>query len=255
MVNVPLQGAAAVGGSVSLAMPGSSKLEEFFMRFGAVAYQHGLQRAERITPPDFPLGSEQVVYRYRHPDDHADHFSKSTMWQIGPAIFAANGLPPYKSWKEFRPIVERGVKTLLETRDPAEKDAPFTSLTLRYIDAFRGEFLNGRTKQELIESLGFRLQNPNAVTANLRDAAEINSVIRVQLPIYGARTFTVSVAPGQLAGEEAVILDMAISMDDPVAAEADVVLGAFDEARDVLHAAFEGMAKPFWDILKPVKEA
>ena len=44
-------------------------------------------------------------------------------------------------------------------------------------------------------------------------------------------------------------------MDDPVAAEVGIVMTAFDGARDVLHAAFEGMAKPFWDILKPVKEA
>src|SRR5215471_16972408 len=133
--------------------PGSH--EEFFMRFGSRAGAVGYERVERLVPPGFPAPPFQAVYRFRKKAPETG----TTLYQVGAGVFTANITPPYESWQEFRPVVEEGVDILLETRNPSEKDTPFTSASLRYIDAFGYQLTEGRsTAAFLRDVLGFAVE-------------------------------------------------------------------------------------------------
>jgi uncharacterized protein (TIGR04255 family) len=244
--------AAGVGGQVAVAMPGSGKLEEFYMRFGGAAYANGLKRSIRIAPPNFPTLAGDVVYRYQH--EESENQGRSTMWQVGPGVFAANALPPYKSWKEFRPTVEKGVRVLLEARDPSEKSLPL-SLSLRYLDVFSDDFLIGLSLHDFIEnSLGFRTELPTVFTNLIPAGSQPKKQLQIEIPMEEARTCSVNVGQGIFEGKSGVLLQMMVAHNEPLAAEEDKIMAAFDQARDVLHACFEGISQKFWNVLKPVTE-
>ena len=98
-----------------IAAPGAH--EEFFMRFGMQAGLLGYERAERLVPAGFPSMPQQVIYRFRKKPPEEG----TSLYQIGTGIFSINITPPYDSWQEFRPVVENGVRILLEDSDTLRK--------------------------------------------------------------------------------------------------------------------------------------
>jgi uncharacterized protein (TIGR04255 family) len=148
---------------------GTGLHEEFFMRFGSRAGALGYERVERLVPPGFPAVPFQAIYRFRKKEPEEG----TTVYQVGAGVFSANITPPYHSWREFRPVVEEGVRILLETRNPSEKEMPFTSASLRYIDAFGNKFTEGRSTGAFIRDvLGFVVEPPAAVLRNRREIIE-----------------------------------------------------------------------------------
>ena len=153
---------SAPGTPFGISMPGTVANDDFLMRFGGLAYASGFKQSERLIPPGFPVPVGQVSHRYRPADDHPDELTKSAMWQIGPGVFAANGVPPYKSWTEFRPLVEKGIAALVETRPEAVRSSPFSHVSLRYIDAFTERFTEGISAEAFLsEKLGLGFSIPD----------------------------------------------------------------------------------------------
>lgn len=120
----PLQLTQAGGGAgISPAVfIGDTTLEEFFLGFASHVNQLGFPRAERLVPSGVPLMPFRPVWRFRRSDNE----SAGVLYHIGPGLFSANAIPPYRSWRDFSPVVKSGVEALLKTRVESEKDAPFS---------------------------------------------------------------------------------------------------------------------------------
>lgn len=128
---------------VVIAPPGAH--EEFFMRFGMQAGLAGYERVERLLPAGFASMPVQMVYRFRKKPPEEG----TSPYQIGTGIFSANITPPYDSWEKFRPIVDNGVR--IETRISAERQAPFTRASLRYLNASGHRFMEGHSIAGFVE--------------------------------------------------------------------------------------------------------
>ena len=109
------------GGPPMPVMPqASSPYEELFMRFGAKISALGYEGVERLVSNNFPMMPYEPVYRFRSKSGGPD----STLYQIGPNIFSANAIPPYKSWDKFAPKVREGVTVLFDSRSDKDAAAP-----------------------------------------------------------------------------------------------------------------------------------
>jgi len=244
-------GAVAVPMSI---IGSNSKMEEFFMRFGGAVYQLGFESAERLVPPAFPIPPGQPVYRYK-PVPHRSLMS-SALLQVGPGIFSANAIPPYKSWTEFEPVVARGTQALLETRDPAEKASTFTGASLRYIDAFGPTFLGGMSPGEFIHQvLGFSAAPPASVTAQMPEGNSARAQLQFVIPIRENMTMRLAVGEGMFNNEAAAIMDTSVSADREVNPDVDSVMATLRAARETIHAAFIGMTDKIHDRMQPTQEA
>lgn len=225
--------------------------EEFFMRFGSRAGALGYERVERLVPPGFPpIIPFQAIYRFRKrvPEEG------TTLYQIGAGVFSANITPPYQSWQDFRPIVEEGVRILLETRDPSERNAPFTSVNLRYINSFDHKFSQGRSTASFMrEVLGFAIELPTAVQAEIALNADVKPALQLAFPLKSGQQMSLTLAEGQVASEQAVIMDITASVAKPVSANADDVMAEFEGEHEVIHRIFAGATKRIYQIMEPIE--
>ena len=81
-------------------------------------HKHGFSFVEELVPPDFPkeLAPRQPHFRYRRADE------TWPLFQLGPGLFTANFVPPYKGWfQEVKPCLMQGVETLLKTYPLADR--------------------------------------------------------------------------------------------------------------------------------------
>jgi len=237
---------------MSMVQP-SNSVDEFFMRFGGVAYSAGFKQAERLVPPGFPSMVGQVVYRYRPPADFENELARSALWQVGPGVFTANAVPPYKSWTEFSPLVKAGVEALIETRPERERASDFTSVSLRYIDAFTDEFRGELTHAQLIEALGFKVEIPVALQKVLRAGEAPQHVIQFTMPVENNMSMAVSIGRGQFNGTAALIMSTAITTDGAVNPNVDEVMGRLNTARNMIHDSFVELTSGLHSIMKPTE--
>src|ERR1700721_188505 len=158
---LPVGAAPQQPGTVQFVFANDAKVEEFFMRLGGELYQSGFRRSERLVPSGFPIVFGQPAIRFR--SDEA--VKKSVLYQAGSSIFSVHAIPPYRSWDNFLPAVKNGVEALLKTRGDGQEQAPFTQLSLRYLDFFGEELMGGRSLDKFIsEVMGFNLTLPEALT-------------------------------------------------------------------------------------------
>jgi len=232
---------------IPISLVGSSKLEEFFMRFGGECYQLGFQRSERIVPAGFPIVPFQPVYRYKRADT-----TSTALFQVGAGLFSANAIPPYKSWNEFSPIVSEGIMALLKTRDDAEKEFPFTGVSLRYIDAFSDDLLAGMTADRFInEVLGFSVSLPPAISGLLPPNQAATSFIQLRVPTRAGLLTAINIGEGTVNGSHAVIMDTTVSATTEVRPRIDVVMEALNSARAVIHDMFVSITQPIHKQMNP----
>ena len=234
------------------AMGATGQHEEFFMRFGAKAAADGYSRAERIYPPGFPVPQYQTVYRFRK-NAPADG---TTIYQLGVGVFSANITPPYDRWDSFRPVVERGVELLLESRGEAEHASPFVGVTLRYIDAFGNHFTEGRSVAAFLrEVLGFVIDLPEALKNEMADGAEAKPVLQLALPLKTGQQMGITLAEGLANNVQAIILDMSVAATKPVIPTKDEVMASFGLAHDIMHRVFVEISRKLYHIMKPIEGA
>ncbi|AVQ83836.1 hypothetical protein C4F17_24380 [Variovorax sp. PMC12] len=238
-----------------LQLPVNNAADEFYMRFGGAAYSNGFRQTERLVPPGFPVMPGQAIYRYRPASDFPDELARSALWQIGSGVFTANATPPYKSWLEFSPWVAKGIQAVLDTRNEAEKNSDFASISLRYIDAFTSDFIGGLSYEEFLqERLGFKVQLPPAIEKMAADGATAEHIIQFRLLLQNGMSLTVLAAKGTSNGVDALILNTTVSTTEKTAANVETVMAKLSDARNMIHNSFVEMTSDIHGIMKPTSK-
>jgi uncharacterized protein (TIGR04255 family) len=228
----------------------TSPIEEFFMRFGGGVQQLGFTGIERLTPADFPTLAFQPVFRFRKPAERG----AKVLYQVGAGIFSANAVPPYKNWKEFRPVVEKGVEILLQSRADTERDASFIAGSLRYIDAFGATLTKGLATADFVDKvLGIGLSLPQALTKRILPGEQYKPFLQLQLPVLQGMVMIIGIGEGIANKEKSIIMDTTVTTASPIAATKEAVMGAMDRAHVAIHDIFIEMTKPIHDVMKPTK--
>lgn len=232
-------------GIPSFAQPADS--EESMIRFGGEVYSKGFQNIERLTPPNFPTFAGHVAIRFKR----QDHSEKPVLYQVGPGIFTANATAPYKTWDDFSPIVRDGVEALLKTRSSSEHEEPFSSISVRYIDAFDDHFLGGQSSSEFIsETLGFKISLPAALNEITETGKFPMPFLRLEIPITGGMYMALTVGEGIVADKKSVILDTTVITTSPTSAEIGAVMEKLLSARNVIHDVFIKISHKLSDKMK-----
>jgi uncharacterized protein (TIGR04255 family) len=247
--NAAIAGVGAQGLPIKLVDGGA---DEFMMRFGGVAYALGFERSERLVPAGFPVPMGTPIYRYRPAEKPKQELMQSALLQIGAGVFSANAVPPYKSWDEFSPTVRAGIGALLQARHESDKQLPFTQVSLRYVDAFRGDHLGTKSIQSFIRDvLGFKTELPSALQKHLRPEAETQTNLQFKLPLPDGMTLAVGVGAGLFNGETVVLMHMQAAADEPVAPDLEALMMTLGKARQVIHNSFVEMTATIHGTMKP----
>jgi uncharacterized protein (TIGR04255 family) len=230
----------------------TNSLDEFFMRFGGAVYKHGFERAERLIPTGFPFMVFQPVYRYRKPSEE----DASVLYQVGAGVFSANAIPPYQSWNAFSPKVEAGIEALLRTRSDAEKVIPFSSISLRYLDAFGPALTQGRDVGTFIrEVLNIKLDLPVGFSKHVAQGQRVKPSIQLALPLSSGMTMNVGIGEGMVNNEVTIIMDTTVGTTGDTPANKGSVIAALNAARYVIHEMFIDLTKPIEGLMQPRNEA
>lgn len=227
-----------------------SPLEEFYAAFFRESAQSGWAASERVIPPNFP----QVVYmpvlriRSANPDQ------SPMLYQLGAGIFAANALPPYKNWESFRPFAERGLDYLLKTRPPAEKERPFFSVILRYLDIFTAELIGDMTPARfLTDILGFSLDLPPVLKEQVREGAEAEPQIALSIPLSDDLTMRFAVAYSNLGDKQGIVVNTEVSCMTGIASNRAAVVAVWERAHTAIRRTFVGLTEKLHTAMKPIK--
>jgi uncharacterized protein (TIGR04255 family) len=190
----------------------------------------------------------QPVYRYRKSVE-AD---ASVLFQTGPGLFSANAIPPYRSWDTFAPVVQAGVEALLKTREETEKTLPFTSVSLRYIDAFKPELTEGRDIGAFIKDiLGITVALPEALTKHIQTGKSVKPNLQFAVPLSNGMSMNINFGEGLVHNEGVIIMDTTISTTTEVPPDKDALMTALNSARTVIHEIFFDITKPIAKLMQP----
>ncbi|WP_395642399.1 TIGR04255 family protein [Rudaea sp.] len=231
------------GQNFSLPLVDLNKIEPFFRQVSAAVAKLGFDKPERLGMTDFPiLPSNQVVYRYRRAD------GKPVLMQVGPGIFTVNALPPYESWAQFQPWLDKGVDALLEAL--LENPGGLT-IGLRYIDAFRQNLTDGRNANRFAtEVLGFRFDLPKSLRSHAASDDVVRAALQVGMPVDGMQ-MGVSLSDGKFSDDKAVLMSTDIRADAELPAEKAAIVSALNKAHELAHETFMGMTESIRDKLRP----
>ncbi len=244
----------AGGGNTPMAVMSvnTNALDEFFMRFGGEVYQQGFQRAERVVPTGFPFMLFQPVYRYRKATD----LDAAVLYQAGAGMFSANAIPPYQSWDAFSPTVEAGIEAMLKTRSEAETAIPFSSISLRYLDAFGPNFTQGRDIGAFVRDvLGIKLDLPEGLSKHVASGQSVKPAIQLSLPLPNGMTMNVGIGEGMVNNEVTIIMDTTVGTTVETAPDKASAMSALNAARAVIHEMFFDLTKPIEGLMQPRTEA
>ncbi len=223
---------------------------DFFMRFGGLAHVAKFSRMERLIPEGFPIFAGQPVLRFR-PTENSNN---SVLYQVGPGIFSANAMPPYKSWSQYRPILEEGVRLLLDARGESDKEKPFSSLSLRYLDAFTKEFTQGYDVGVFIKKiLGFEVLLPNGVAKLIAEGQSPKPTFQIQIPMSGSFVMNIAIGEGMANEELAIIMDTTVISIVSIAPNLDATMSAFESAHTIIHNMFVEVTQPLSDLMQPTE--
>lgn len=223
-----------------------SPAEEMFSRWTARMGALGYEQVERLVPQGFPLPLGVPTLRIRQ----RTGAPQNTLFQIGPRIFTANATPPYLSWKDFAPTAQAGVLALLAARPESEVTTPF-QVSLRYIDAFREPLIHGMSPLAfLTETLGLGIEVPPAIARHGVAGAEIGALVQLSVPLADGK-IRVQFGEGRVGDKPALIMDMTLSRSELVPAQAEAIMHALSQSRDITHAIFMELTAPIAALMQP----
>ncbi len=229
----------------------SSQYEEFFMRFGSGAGGIGFDLIERVIPPRFPTMPFQVVYRFRKKGQQQG----TTLYQIGPGVFSANTTPPYRYWADFKPVLEQGIRLLLESRNSSEKQMPFAGASLRYINAFGSRFTGGRSTAAFVRDvLGFTVNPPASVQDEVAPDKETKPSLQLVIPLKSGQQMNLALTEAFVSGEQAVVMDLAVYTQAHTQATETDLMVVFETAHEVAHRIFVGTTQKLSDKMELIEE-
>jgi uncharacterized protein (TIGR04255 family) len=227
------------------------RADELYMQFAGIIGAHGYTQIERLVPAGFPSMPFTPIYRYREGGSPQG----PTLYQLGLGIFSANTTPPYKSWTEFRPVVEQGVQALLRSLGK-EGGGTFSSVVLRYIDGFTPLFTGSLSMDRFLrDALGVTVVLPTALTSRIAQGSEIRPRLQVAIPLGAGMNMSMALGEGRANGQEAVIMDTSVSAGQPVPANLESVMVALDAARTIIHDTFIELTSKLHKIMKPIDGA
>jgi uncharacterized protein (TIGR04255 family) len=218
----------------------SGQQEEFFMRFGLKAGAVGFDLVERVVPHGFPAMPFQVIYRFRKKgQEHG-----TTLYQVGAGVFSANTTPPYRFWADFKPILEQGIRLLLESRNPSEKQMPFTGASLRYINAFGSKFTEGYPTPTFIRDvLGFAVNVPASVQDEIAPDNEAKPSLQLVIPLKSGQQMNLALSEALVSGEQAILMDLTVYAQTQTSPTEADLMAVFETAHEVAHRIFVGTTK------------
>ena len=226
---------------------GGSKQDEFFMRLGAKLHQQGFPAVERLVPPGFVTLLYQPIYRYKQAVEPSP-----VLYQAGAGLFSANGIPPYRSWEEFAPFVQKGISALVDSRDPKEKESQFATVSLRYIDAFRDDLTRGKSGPAFMaDVLGIDVKLPDILTGFGRSGKAPQYALQLALPISDDTVLQLNVAEGQVHSNAAIILDTSVSCNRGIFPEVAELMKVLHSAHEVIHGIFVKLTAPIRELMQP----
>lgn len=213
----------------------------------------GYGASERLFPVGFPVPSAAPIVRYRYSgsiaDSGQDHLP-STLFQVGHQIFTANAVKPYKSWDDFKPIVEGGIKCLLKWHDGR---IPSYKLLLRYIDLFDEQYTQGRSHLDFITQVfGLEVNLPPAIMGHTNNGQANIPAIQITLP-HEFGTLKLNMAEGEIENTRGYLFESIFSIDVEATASAEDIMEKLSQARDVIHDIFINLTKPIENIMAPAE--
>lgn len=222
--------------------------EQFLQRFAVEMDDLGFRNSERLFPQDSPLFPNTPAVRYRR------RAGEPPLIQIGNGIFTANGMPPtYSHWGAFRPTLSDGVKALLQSRDASERTQPFTSVTVRYIDAFTERFWGGKTADRFIsEVLGFTLNIPGGLDEHRDKERPISMNQQFRVPLVDGGLMTVLVGDGAANNLPAVVLEVSVEFLN-VEPTVESAMERFEHAHKLINDMFVAMTSDIRHLMAPAK--
>jgi uncharacterized protein (TIGR04255 family) len=206
--------------------------DSIYVRLGIEVGKLGYHQLERTVPEGFPVPGGAVIYRYRKAEGE-----QNTLYQLGPGIFTANGLPPYNSWEEFLPVIESGLRALWRVA-PISQELPIF-LSLRYLDAFTGDHLDGMSVGEFFkEIVGLEYDKPESFAAFSEDGAVTAMRFMATQKSNDGRELWIDVAEGSKEGADAIVINTLARAAQFNAASVDDVLIRFEPLHKALHDVF-----------------
>lgn len=250
----PPADAGGTGGNSTLAaghFGSATSQEEFFMRFNQEISRNstGFQ-VERLVPQGFPLLPSQPVYRFREPSSDA---TWRRLYQLGPGIYSAHALPPnYQSWEQFRPFVMDGVLSLVKSRNDAERGENFSTVILRYLDAFGADLMGNRTAREFCEDvLGFHVQVPPVLKKHAKDIAGVVPTIQLAVPLKTGDNIFVTVTETDTSTGRKILMDTMVATNSPVKVNDVETVGAIMDSLDRSHELTTEVFQKVTDKIQP----
>jgi len=229
----------------------SSSQEEFFSAFVKGAALTGWSASERIIPVNFPLLSTHPALRIRT----LKETESQMLYQVGPGVFSANALPPYKTWESFRPFVEQGLDILLATRPREERDANFLSISLRYLDLFTRDFVGDLSIAEFVtDILGFRLELPEIFEREIKHGEQATPQLSFQIPLATGARMSLSIGEAVVGDKKGVLMNTEVTDQSGISPQRDRVLAVWESAHDVIRRTFLGLTPKLYSVMEPIKE-
>jgi uncharacterized protein (TIGR04255 family) len=234
--------------AISIATSQPASLDQLVNTFSGELYQKDFRQLERLIPPAFPVVLHQPIFRFRKGQNDP------AVFQLGLGLFSANGLQPYRSWIDFRPVVELGVKALLKARVQADQQNPFSLHSLRYINVFGTDLLDGRSIAKFMsDTLGVSIELPDALSGFIDNPDTVKSQLQLVIPIKGSKkSMELMIGEGVLATAPATpTLLMHMTLSEPaVDADAQKIMDAFDSSRKIIHDTFIRMTEKIHPLMK-----
>ena len=223
--------------------------EESFSRFANRVGEKGFGLSERLAPLGFPLLPFTVVYRFRKPPSAGENY----LYQMGPGLFSANALPPYRSWDSFRPIVEEGIRALLESRHPTEH-GPFASVKLGYINLFTEEFTEGRRSfRFLTDVLGMKLDLPNTLKEQTSDIDSVQAGIQFSMPLRNGLLMNLNMQDGTVSTKTGILMSTEVVATRPTPPDLVQIMQIFETAHDSIRVTFVDLTQKLSAKMLPVQ--
>ena len=215
--------------------------DEFFKRME----KNKFTSRERVVPPGVPieLTSGTPIFRFRK------GLKKWPLYQIGPGLFTGNIVPPYGGWKEFKAFLDQGIGYLYQSYPLSKEYLDISRLELRYMDGFQSFHGPIKNYSEFVrDQLGIELELPRLKDVNV-GSPRLRGEIVVPLPKLKGSQGIISIKPGQVKKEDAIIMELIVRKDKfSKKFQKRDILTWFNKAHDILHDWFDSICS------KPLKK-
>ena len=218
--------------------------EGFFSDLANGAAEAGFERSERLVPISFPAMPQQVVCRFRGKDT-------TKIFQAGLGVFSINAVPPYRSWEDFRPVVDRGLGIFVEARRKNSLD-PVSEILLRYVNLFDRTLIDHENAASFTDRIaGIQMSFPKDIAGSLADPKSRKMDFTFGAKLEWGAMFKVHIADAIVDGRTGVLLDSTVSVSELSLTAMGDISELFERAHTVTRQTFLSLTRPLYERMKP----